>query len=332
MRTGIFSRLFLYCGFFFGVFQALESAWQGASVGEAIFVGVGAGLFFGLFMAAFGTLMHKRALRRRGIDPDGPDAGVDARESLTLPLSPDQALGRCRTALEANTQFGQVRVDPASGMVLARARVSWASFGEKIECRVQPLDGSSQVEIRSRPWLSTTLIDYGKNRENVRRIRAAAGLRTRRGRTAGLITSATHETRGLPHGRPLVLHLIGTAPSGPFLFLPKDARLRFHSPENRTGKNAMKKLKLTLADLEVSSFAAQDKQDETGTVDGLQISQEYYATGCMHCSPTYVETQCGFNCTQADGCYPSYYCSDIGPGMPNASCGDGCMTDAYAAC
>ncbi len=94
----------------------------------------------------------------------------------------------------------------------------------------------------------------------------------------------------------------------------------------------MKKLKLSLDQLEVTSFAAQDERGDVGTVNGLQISREYYATGCMQCNQSQIETQCQLNCTQADGCYPSYYCSDIGPGMPNNSCGDGCMTDAYAAC
>ncbi len=94
----------------------------------------------------------------------------------------------------------------------------------------------------------------------------------------------------------------------------------------------MKKLTLRLDDLEVSSFAVQDKQDQTGTVDGLQVSREYYMTGCAYCNQSYVETQCGLNCTDADGCYPSYYCSDIGPGMPNNSCAEGCMTDNYANC
>ena len=94
----------------------------------------------------------------------------------------------------------------------------------------------------------------------------------------------------------------------------------------------MKKLKLKLDDLEVTSFAAQEEHQGAGTVDGMQISREYWATGCMQCNPSSVETQCGLNCTNADGCYDSYYCSDIGPGMPNNSCGEGCMTDNYAAC
>ncbi len=94
----------------------------------------------------------------------------------------------------------------------------------------------------------------------------------------------------------------------------------------------MKKLKLSLDQLQVTSFVAQDERDGTGTVNGLQISREYYATGCMQCNQSDIQTQCNLQCTQADGCYPSLYCSDIGPGMPNNTCADGCMTDNYAAC
>jgi hypothetical protein len=86
----------------------------------------------------------------------------------------------------------------------------------------------------------------------------------------------------------------------------------------------MKKLKLKLDDLEVSTFAAEEARGRTGTVHGLH-------THDFQC-PSFVETQCQLHCTRVEGCYPSYYCSYIGPGMPNNSCGDGCMTDNNANC
>jgi len=94
----------------------------------------------------------------------------------------------------------------------------------------------------------------------------------------------------------------------------------------------MKKLKLTLEDLEVSSFAVQKEREDAGTVKGMDMTIEGWS-GCYWCY-SFVETQCAGlnNCTGVEGCYPSMYCSDIGPGMPNASCGEGCMTDNYANC
>ncbi len=93
----------------------------------------------------------------------------------------------------------------------------------------------------------------------------------------------------------------------------------------------MKKLALKLDDLEVTSVVAQEDVAGRGTVNGQQISTNHWS-GCDYCGPSRPETQCGPNCTQADGCYPSYYCSDVGPGMPNNSCGEGCMTNWQGAC
>lgn len=105
----------------------------------------------------------------------------------------------------------------------------------------------------------------------------------------------------------------------------------------------MKKLKLEPDQLEVSSFAAQDEQTGIGTVNGLQSNAlSCINYGCLSGSPTCVEygcppsynrTECAEYCSLAGACdYPSQYCSDIGPGMPNNTCYEGCVTDNYAAC
>lgn len=46
------------------------------------------------------------------------------------------------------------------------------AIGEQVECSATPGNGATVVAIRSRPALTTTMVDYGKNRENVERIRA----------------------------------------------------------------------------------------------------------------------------------------------------------------
>jgi hypothetical protein len=74
----------------------------------------------------------------------------------------------------------------------------------------------------------------------------------------------------------------------------------------------MKKLKLSLDQLAVTSFAAQEGNDARGTVDGL--------TGYAACRPSYYVTQC-LHCTEAEGCYPSMYCS-----------GNGCVVTADLGC
>jgi hypothetical protein len=70
----------------------------------------------------------------------------------------------------------------------------------------------------------------------------------------------------------------------------------------------LKKLKLTVDDLEVSSFTAQDGSGQAGTVNGLQI------TGSFNCNTNPPRTGGQFTCvcTVEVDCYQSRYCS--GPG------------------
>lgn len=75
----------------------------------------------------------------------------------------------------------------------------------------------------------------------------------------------------------------------------------------------MKKLKLELDQLEVTSFTAQNGREGTGTVNGFQI------TGFTYCY-----------CSNTD-CYQSNYCSNV-PGQPNNTCYEGCMTNERGAC
>jgi hypothetical protein len=171
MRSRFFFRTFVFCGFFFGLFQAAASLFEGKTVAAATIVGIITGSFFGLMMAVTMTPFLARQLRRRGFDLDGELPDVDARETVAVPLPPDAALERCRAALD-QLRVRTVRTDPASAMVRGRVPMTWATWGERIECRVHPAEQGSRVEIRSRPVLRTTLVDFGRNRENVERVSA----------------------------------------------------------------------------------------------------------------------------------------------------------------
>ncbi len=172
MRTTLFNRVFIFSSVPYGLFWAVTGVLRGKPAGSAIAVGIALGVVFGLTMAAVIPAMHRWGLRRRGFDPESGDSGVDVRERITLPLTSHQALALCRSAVEQVPKASDVRVDAASATLEARVNGTWASWGERIECRVTPADGATEVSIRSRPALRTTIVDYGKNRENVERIRA----------------------------------------------------------------------------------------------------------------------------------------------------------------
>jgi len=65
--------------------------------------------------------------------------------------------------------------DQAAGRLQAVFPISWRSWGEKVAVDVLGVDGDVLVQIKSRSSLPTTLIDWGKNADNVRRFLGAVG-------------------------------------------------------------------------------------------------------------------------------------------------------------
>jgi hypothetical protein len=82
------------------------------------------------------------------------------------------ALRRSEEALMA-IGAGIRKRDPAAGRLEAIFPMSWRSWGEKVGVDLLGVDGDTLVQIKSRSALPTTLVDWGKNAENVRRFLGA---------------------------------------------------------------------------------------------------------------------------------------------------------------
>ena len=66
------------------------------------------------------------------------------------------------------------RADEMNGYILITSNISWASWGENIRVDFVKLGPTrTQVIVKSGASVSTTLIDYGKNRKNVNKILSA---------------------------------------------------------------------------------------------------------------------------------------------------------------
>ena len=57
------------------------------------------------------------------------------------------------------------------GRIVAKVGISIKSFGEVIEFKLKEISCDKiGIELSSRPAVRTTLVDYGKNRENIEKI------------------------------------------------------------------------------------------------------------------------------------------------------------------
>ncbi len=107
------------------------------------------------------------------------------------PLAAAQLFDECRRAL-AECGFTIERELPAEGRIDASGGINWKSFGESITLTVQ--DGA--VHARSSCKVSTTVFDFGRNRQNVEAIfRALASSLARR-------SQPLDETAAPPAARP----------------------------------------------------------------------------------------------------------------------------------
>jgi len=63
--------------------------------------------------------------------------------------------------------------DQAASRLEAIFPISWRSWGEKVAVDVLGVDGDALVQVKSKSSLPTTMIDWGKNADNVRRFLSA---------------------------------------------------------------------------------------------------------------------------------------------------------------
>jgi hypothetical protein len=91
-----------------------------------------------------------------------------AEETLEVPAAPQETLRRVWEVLAQS--FGG-SVDQVSGTELAVTTAgSFRSWGERVSCTVEPTQAGSRIVVRSRSRLSTTLLDWGKNGDNVEHV------------------------------------------------------------------------------------------------------------------------------------------------------------------
>lgn len=101
-------------------------------------------------------------------------APVSARQTAAVALSLEHAFDRVHEAVLALPRSRITRADRDIGVIEARARMTWRSWGERIVIHFRPTGAdSTSIDVRSTPLVSLTIADYGKNQENVDAVMAA---------------------------------------------------------------------------------------------------------------------------------------------------------------
>lgn len=124
--------------------------------------------FFGTAMSLILVSFHSYRLKKNGVQEiTDENVGVNQKRNLSTKLNKEEIIQR----LKADPVIGKMKMTEIENGILLKAGMSWKSWGEEIKITLKANeDTDSEYQVSSSPRLKTTIVDYGKNIENINRI------------------------------------------------------------------------------------------------------------------------------------------------------------------
>ncbi|RLD19677.1 MAG: hypothetical protein DRI69_07870 [Bacteroidetes bacterium] len=124
-------------------------------------------IFAGLLVIVAG-IAHIIIMKMRGVKVfTDRKLSVNQNRSFKSTLSKNELIDKLKT----DQFFGRMKLSEKDDNIAIRTRVTFWTWGENIVIKTKELnDNLFEYSISSKPWLPTTLIDYGKNFKNVSRL------------------------------------------------------------------------------------------------------------------------------------------------------------------
>jgi hypothetical protein len=163
-------KIFLWSGISFGtVMGARYSHLYGPAAG--LKGGILSGLLFGTLMFIIMGFLHTHAVKKMVTNNSGNALRTHHVRDLDLKSPYDRAYDLCISSLSLFRRCIIQEEDRSLGRIVARTGINWKTWGDLISITIKRTDnGYTYIEISSRPNARTTIVDYGKNLENVEKI------------------------------------------------------------------------------------------------------------------------------------------------------------------
>ena len=142
--------------------------------GDALSVmtnGIIAGLVFGTIASYILISLHKSFSRKVVTGSFNHDFGIFQTCSIEIPLAYKDAYSLCLQSLQTISRCSIQSQSPDEGIIKARAGINWKTWGDNVLIELVKAEGSTIIEISSRSSARSTLVDFGKNLDNVERIK-----------------------------------------------------------------------------------------------------------------------------------------------------------------
>ena len=163
-------KIFLASGIPFGILAAvLFSFLYGINTGLS--GGLVSGLLFGSLMFFILGVLHSRAVKKIAGDTSEESMATCHVRYIELPLPYDKTFDLCIESLELISRCKIYEEERSQGKIVSRSSVNWKTWGDTISFEITGISNeSTAVKISSRPTTKSTIVDYGKNLENVNKV------------------------------------------------------------------------------------------------------------------------------------------------------------------
>ncbi|MBI5675219.1 MAG: hypothetical protein HZC48_05225 [Nitrospirae bacterium] len=163
-------KIFLAGGIPFGIFTAvLFSSLYGFNAGLP--GGLISGLIFGFLMFIILGFLHSRAVKKIAGDISEKSMRTYQVRNMELQLPYDKTFDLCIKSLKLISRCRVQEEDRSQGKIIARSSINWKTWGDTISFDITGISNEkTAVKVSSRPTARSTIVDYGKNLENVKTI------------------------------------------------------------------------------------------------------------------------------------------------------------------
>ncbi len=164
--TKLHLKVFLFTGVTYGLILFLLDLMNNNEFALSKFLFMT--LFFGITMSLTLVPLHKYRLKKIGIQ-EITDENLKVNQSKTLNSELNTAA--LIEILASDPIIGKMKMIETKNGIHLKTGISWKSWGENIKITLKSeQDSRFEYEISSSPKLKTTIVDYGKSLENIKRI------------------------------------------------------------------------------------------------------------------------------------------------------------------
>ncbi len=168
--TKLYIKEFLITGLPYGIFTSAFDVFSGEDfiVWKFLFSTV----FFGLFMSLFFVGIHKRRLKKIGINDITEDyTGLSQTSIMKTDLNLEQLIDKLKT----EDKIANMKMSKIENGIMLKTGISLSSYGEEIRIILKSeKDSEYKYQVSSNSIYKLALVDYGKNLNNIKLIESVA--------------------------------------------------------------------------------------------------------------------------------------------------------------